>query len=682
MRLREGIHVALVCAVGTTEGCAPAVVAPWQAGAPVTHPASIAEDIERVRDLKTDPCEDFARYACGGLLRAEAEHGETPMPTGLHARSAILGWQLVRMLQSPAPGDRRGAAASAFYASCMKRAPPGFGQRRLVVARLRPIRAAKDLDTLFFAIGQLWPLQGFAPFGGPSVDVAADGTQRSVLTFLPPTLELPARALVGPDPALRDAYVAYADELFRAVGTDRDIARRRADEAGRAAAALAKIMAPREALLDPEDRWRPTTPAALGTVPWPRLLTGFGQAMPEKINIVDADYFDRLATTLDGLGMDVLRSHVEAVALMALAPYAHPLLSRARGRWREAVTGREDETPRELLCADLTRASMPSAVGSAYKWRYLQRRDAELAYDTEARIRRAFEAHVQSAPWADDADREFALQKLRALRFSYGWGRGWEGASQEDLVPTQGDFVAAVFAVERRRMTNEYARLGERVVPAEVSRGWAQQANAGYVAPLNAVVMSPGLFGPPLLHWRLPGVTRFAGLGHAMAHEMAHALGPRTGEYGVDGAIGAHWTSAGEAQRKAQHECLLGQLPRETDAAGREVPGEWLLGEALADVLAIEVAFAAHAEWVESESPARVVPTIPHAKQFFVTYAQYWCYREGERSASYRRLVDPHLPVAERVNLTLRNSPAFIQTMGCRPGSAMRPRRQCTRPAP
>ena len=105
-------------------------------------------------------------------------------------------------------------------------------------------------------------------------------------------------------------------------------------------------------------------------------------------------------------------------------------------------------------------------------------------------------------------------------------------------------------------------------------------------------------------------------------------------------------------------------------APGINVIGSLVVGEAMADLGAIENAFTAYQRWKtenanDEEALSQTYFQMPSDELFFVAFAQIWC---SKTTPAYLKLLtssDPHPPGEFRVQGTLADSPHFRKTFNC-----------------
>jgi putative endopeptidase len=129
---------------------------------------------------------------------------------------------------------------------------------------------------------------------------------------------------------------------------------------------------------------------------------------------------------------------------------------------------------------------------------------------------------------------------------------------------------------------------------------------------------------------------------------------------------------AAEFGRRAQ--CLVDQYSMLAPLAGHNVDGAFTLGENIADVGGVKLAYAA---WQARGEAERTATWLTGSQQFFTSYAQSWCEEATDAYADLLLVTDPHAPARFRVDAVLADTPAFAAAFRCPAGAPMAPENRC-----
>ena len=95
------------------------------------------------------------------------------------------------------------------------------------------------------------------------------------------------------------------------------------------------------------------------------------------------------------------------------------------------------------------------------------------------------------------------------------------------------------------------------------------------------------------------------------------------------------------------------------------------MGENIADLGGLKIAFAAYRLSLSRQAAPALVDGFTGPQRFFLSWAQVWRQLQRPEALQRQLLTDPHAPGVWRVNGPLSNLPDFAQAFGCKAGDAM-----------
>ena len=168
-----------------------------------------------------------------------------------------------------------------------------------------------------------------------------------------------------------------------------------------------------------------------------------------------------------------------------------------------------------------------------------------------------------------------------------------------------------------------------------------------------------------------PWVT-FGGIGMVMGHELTHGFDDEGRQFDGDGNLREWWSKGVSDEFDKRADCVKKQYDGYTVLGDVHLNGKLTLGENLADLGGIKLAYSsmerATAGVVDAPGSGK-----PYTKeqQYFLGFAQGWCGRMRDEEQRMRVTVDPHSPAKYRVNGPLSNFPPFAAAFGCKEGAKM-----------
>ncbi|MEO8313402.1 MAG: M13-type metalloendopeptidase, partial [Pseudomonadota bacterium] len=155
-----------------------------------------------------------------------------------------------------------------------------------------------------------------------------------------------------------------------------------------------------------------------------------------------------------------------------------------------------------------------------------------------------------------------------------------------------------------------------------------------------------------------------------IGHELTHGYDDQGARFGPTGNFEEWWTDAD----KKQFQVLTGKLVQQYNSysmgPGLKVNGNLTLGENIADLGGISIAWDALQHAIAGK-PDPKVDGLTRDQRFFYGWATAWRSVYKDQEIKVRLNSDPHAPARIRTNGTLANHPAFATAFGCKDGDAM-----------
>src|SRR5262249_34578928 len=143
---------------------------------------------------------------------------------------------------------------------------------------------------------------------------------------------------------------------------------------------------------------------------------------------------------------------------------------------------------------------------------------------------------------------------------------------------------------------------------------------------------------------------RFGTMGMTIAHELAHGFDHRGAEYDAQGASRNWWSDASRKEFDARQACFVDQFSTYEILPGLWVNGKLSVGENIADVAGLRMAFRAYRKHQAGARERLVADGFSEDQQFFLSRAQAWCTVMSEEAARSARESNPHIAPRWAVN--------------------------------
>ncbi|ACL64614.1 Endothelin-converting enzyme 1 [Anaeromyxobacter dehalogenans 2CP-1] len=676
--MRRILSFAALIAVAACRTAPPAPPAPAAA-------APLPPLDEAALDRSADACQDFYRFACGGwIARTEIPADRSAWSRGFAELDERNTAQLRRILEAAAagradPADAFSGKVGDYFGSCMdERGIEARGLADLKAGWAR-IDAIADRPALAAELARLHGAGMTAPFGLLADQDAKDATQ-VILIVNQGGLSLPDREYylsdAGKNPEIRRAWAAHLRKMLGLAGLPPAQAEAGAAAVEQLETALARTHWTRAELRDPSRIYNRVDRAGLERLapdfPWARFFAELGQPGLDAVSVTTPAFVAEVGKQFASAPLDAWKAYLRWRLLDDMAAFrAVPAaLVQERFAFQSAsFSGAKELQPRWKHCVGVTDEALGFALGQAYVRRHFGAEGKDRTTRLVAEIEKAMEADLGSLSWMDAPTRERAREKLARVVNKVGYPDAWRDYSTMRV--DRGSFFANVLAAGRFETNRQLAKIGKPVDRGE----WLMSppaVNAYYNASMNEMVFPAGILQPPFFNREAPETVNYGAIGMVLGHELTHGFDDEGRQYDALGNLRDWWTPAVGAEFDRRAACLEKQYGAYEALPGVRLDGKLTLGENIADLGGLKLAFAAM-QAARRAQPAgdRALLGFTPEQQFFVGYAQSWCSKYREQEARRRAVVDPHSPPRFRVNGPLSNLPEFARAFACAEGTPM-----------
>lgn len=508
---------------------------------------------------------------------------------------------------------------------------------------------------------------GFTAVVDLGVNIDTREPSRYVLGFGQGGLGLPSREYYlmeeAPYPLHREAYASYMEDLLTMAGLSDSI--KHIPAVIEFETSLAEAHWSNADMRDPVRMTHYMTLDELaGYAPgidWLAMLTQLGAQLTPDTTVVA--YTDSALQASAALFRETPIEVIKAYTAFHLLDNTAELLGR---QWQERhfafhgarLQGLQERRTREEEAITLLNDVLGDVVGQEYVSRHFppEYRDTLMTYI--GYLKEAFADRLEHLRWMDDATRAQALKKLSMLNAEIGYPSQWHDYSSLTLTPD--DLVGNIERIHRWQMDDSFAKLKGPVREWEWGND-PQQVNAYYSPPENEIVFLAAILQPPFFDPEADFAVNFGAILGVIGHEMSHGFDDQGSQYDGTGRLRNWWTQQSRQQFKQRGDRLAAQYDGYEPIPGAHVNGRLTLGENIADLGGVSVAYHALQKYIKDHYPsgAPVIDGFTAEQRFFLAWGQMWRSKRTEDYARELLLSDPHSPGRFRANGTVRNLDAW-----------------------
>jgi len=624
-------------------------------------------------DPSATPCKDFYTYANGAFdkVAIPGEYASYGVNQEIDERTfATLKTILENAAKTGGPKGSVAQRVGDFYAAGMDEATIEREGLKPLAPWFTEIAAIKTPADLTRAIGHL-QAQGIDAALGFGVQIDDKDTTRMIAGFSQGGLGLPERDYYFTEGAeaedIRRAYVVHMAKIFTLAGDAP------ADAATAAAAVMAletKLAKASRTLVerrDPEKNYhkleRPALPKLSAGFDWELFLAQFPLPATEKtVLVAQPEFFAALGGLLTSEPMADWRTYLRWHLLRETANY----LGRAFVDERFAFYGRKLSGTTELRPRwKRVMAATDSAIGEDLGQLYVKTTFSPSAKAKALEMVKfhleAMRGRIRASTWMSEPTKTVAYKKIDTMRTKVGYPDQWRDYTGLDI--SRRAYVLNVLAGSAFEMRRQLAKLGQPVDRNE----WLmtpQTNNAYYEPTLNEMCFPAGILQPPFFDENADDATNYGALASTIGHELTHGFDDQGRQYDWDGNLKPWWTDEDVKRFEVRAELVARQYDAYEPLPGLHINGHQTLGENIADVGGLRVAYEAFKLATKGKKLESVDGFTPE-QRFFIAFAQGW--RTNDRAEQLRLAVTSnlHSPARWRVLGPVANFPEFRAAFGC-----------------
>jgi len=657
------VSTAVLGAVGLAQG---GMAAPATSAKPVI--GTFGFDLAGM-DRTVDPGDDFNQYAGGTWIK------NTPIPADKTLYGAFdqlydLSTERMRTILED-KAKTSGSQIGDFYASFMDEATIDS----LGAAPLKPwfdrIDAATDKTQLAVAMA------GFDRIGGGDLfRVGIDQDDKvpddMIVMIRQGGLGLPDRDYyVNTDAkiaAQRATYVPYTSKMMALTGVAQgDDARMRAEAVFAYEGRLAAAHWERKDVRDADKTYNKWTYADLTAkapgFPWDAWGKAMGFEGQKTVLVAQPSAITGEAAAFAATPLPVLKDHVR---LMLIARYAW-LLSKPIADARfdfldRGIWGQPEPEPRWKRGANLVDGEIGEALGKEYVARYFPPASKAAADALVHNVIAAMGRRIDKLTWMTPATKMNARGKLAAFTPKIGYPNKWRDYSS--VVVRRDDVVGNVARANAFQHQRALDKLGKPIDRSEW--GMTPSTVNAYANPVwNEIVFPAAILQPPFFDINADPAINYGGIGAVIGHEISHHFDDQGRKYDARGTLTNWWTADDVKRFTAQTDALVKQYNGYQPLPGMNVKGDVTLGENIADLAGLAVAYDAYHTSLGGR-PAPVIGGLTGDQRFFLGWAQVFRVKAREDGLRAQVMLDFHSPDQYRVNV-VRNFDSWYAAFNPKP---------------
>ncbi len=526
---------------------------------------------------------------------------------------------------------------------------------------LAKIDAVKDTKEMMNLIAESYA-RGEGDLLGFNVGADEKNSKQNIAIFSQSGLSLPEKDYYtrkdSASNAIRAGLIKFASKMFALTGVDSITANKNANTILALETEMAVSHRSPVELRDPQKNYNKISAAELQktepNIGWENLFNKLNVKV-DSVNINQPGYFIALNQMLASKPIEAWKTKLKFDYISSNAGLLTKAFNDARFDFNKVLTGREKDSDRWKKMVSRVDGGLGELLGQLYVKTYFTETAKKRMDELVDNLQKAFEARISKLDWMSDSTKQMAKTKLNAFLKKIGYPTKWK--TYDDVAINKADFFANAKSVQRHGQKEMLDKVGKPVDRTE----WGMTTptvNAYYNPTNNEIVFPAGILQFPFFDANADDAINYGAVGMVIGHEMTHGFDDQGAQYDAEGNLKNWWGKDDVSKFKAKTGGVVKQYNAFTILDTVHVNGELTLGENLADIGGLAIAYDAFKMTKQGQGNEKIDGYTPD-QRFFLGFAQSW--REKTRDATARMYinVDPHSPAKHRVNGPVYNFDPF-----------------------
>jgi putative endopeptidase len=459
--------------------------------------------------------------------------------------------------------------------------------------------------------------------------------------------------------------------MFKLVGDDDATAQKKAQEILNLETALAKAQMSRVEMRDPIKTYNKFSIADFNkltpTLDWKIILTEMKVPNADSILCNNPAFFKTVNSLLSAVPVDTWKAYLQWAVIKNAAAYLSSDFVNRQFKFSQVLSGQKEITPRWQRMSSLVDRNLGELLGQLYVEKYFTDAAKQRMLALVKNIQQTFAERIKRLEWMSDSTKQQALVKLNAIVNKIGFPDKWE--TYPGVVINRNDLLGSLQSIDEWRYNDNVNRMGK---PVDKTK-WGMTPptiNAYYNPSNNEIAFPAGILQFPFFDFSADDAVNYGGIAAVIGHELTHGFDDQGRQYAADGNLKDWWTAEDAKKFTERADKVVAQYNAFTVNDTLHVNGNLTLGENLADLGGLNIAYEAFKKTEEGKSDKKIDGFTPD-QRFFLSWAQVWRMNILPDYAAQLILVDPHSPGMYRCNGPVQNMDAWYAAFDVKPGDKM-----------
>jgi putative endopeptidase len=472
---------------------------------------------------------------------------------------------------------------------------------------------------------------------------------------------------------IQDEYKQHIANMLVFTGYDEESAGEAAMKVYELEKVLAASSRQRKDLRDTEKNYNKMTLSefneSFSSINWEAFLKEVGVPVVEEVVVGQPEFFTTLDSALVNIPLEDWKSYMKWNIISESANFLnHDIVKEDFRFYSTVLRGVQEMEPRWKRVLNMVNALMGEAVGQVYVKEYFPPEAKEVALEMINDIQSAFKERIETLDWMSPETKEKALAKLDNFRKKIGYPDKWKDYSNVEI--SADSYLGNVTNASIFEQQRNYGKIGQPIDREE----WFMTpptVNAYYNPPMNEIVFPAGILQFPFFDFKADAAINYGGIGAVIGHELTHGFDDQGSKYDATGTLNNWWTDEDREKFDAKTKVLVDHYSEFTVLDSMHINGEMTLGENIADLGGLSIAYDALQKYYERNGRPEEIEGFTGEQRFFLSWAQVWRIKFTDDALMQRVMTDYHSPGMFRVNGVVSNMPEFYEAFELKDGDGL-----------
>ncbi len=476
--------------------------------------------------------------------------------------------------------------------------------------------------------------------------------------------------------AVREAYKQHINNMFQLLGNDKTKSSVNAEIVFAMEKAFADSSMSAVELRDQEKQYNklmyPELKIVCPNFNWEMYFQGLGlPPMLPNIIVSQLPFMRQFSSMLEKEPLDNWKAYFSWQFEHSIAPKLHKaVVDEDFSFYGTMLSGAKKQQPRWKKVLGATEGALGEALGQLYVARNFSEESKKRVNVMVDNLTAAYIERINSRDWMSKSTKTAALTKLGTVLRKLGFPDTWRDYSglgiQKDSYVM--NFISSnIFDVTYNlgKLDKPVDRMEWGMTPATI--------NAYYNPSNNEIVFPAGIMQAPFFDARADDAVNYGGMGAIIGHELTHGFDDQGSMFDSEGNMKNWWTTEDTKNFQSKTKKLVTQFNNfvAIDSMDLHVNGELTLGENIADLGGLTIAYFAYKHSLVGKPKPEKIDGFTGEQRFFLSWAQSWRNSMLTKSLINQVKTNPHSPAKFRVIGPLSNIQEFYSAFNVLPKDKM-----------